>query len=308
MHSHHYSPSTHARALGWGMALNAGFVIVEIACGMAFDSLALLADAGHNAGDVMGLALAWGAALLARRRPPCARYTYGLQSSSILAALANAVLLLGVTGAIVWEALLRFNEPPAVAGGAVIAVALAGAAVNGATALLLSKDSCQDLNIRGAYLHMAADAAVSLGVAMAGVLILLTGYAWIDPLTSIAVSALIVIGMWGMLKDALRLALHAVPARIELDEVRAYLNGSEGVREVHDLHVWAMSTTETALSAHLLMPDGHPGDAFVARLAHDLGERFGIGHATLQIELGDTQGVCALASDEANPAPHVKRE
>jgi len=284
------------RAFAIGVALNIAFVVVEVVFGLLADSLALLADAAHNLSDVLGLLLAWGAASLARRAPSD-RFTYGLRGSTIMAALANAALLLLACGAIGWEAVGRFGraEPPS--GTLMIWVALAGVAVNAATAALFLRDRKRDLNVRGAYLHMVADAAVSLGVALAGVAILATGLAWIDPVVSLTVVAVIVLATWGLLRDSLRLSLHAVPGDVELPAVRGYLASLPGVTEVHDLHIWAMSTTETALTAHIVMPAGHPGDAFLNELCRTLYARYGIHHATVQIEMGDSGVVCELAPE-----------
>ncbi|HNH36549.1 MAG TPA: cation diffusion facilitator family transporter, partial [Rhodocyclaceae bacterium] len=258
-------------------------------------SLALMADATHNLGDVLGLVLAWGASVLARRRPS-ERYTYGLRGSSILAALANAVILLLVTGGLAWEAMQRFDAPRPVEGGLMMAVAAVGVAVNGITAWLFAAGGKEDLNLRGAYMHMAADAAVSLGVVVAGALVMATGWGWLDPAVTLVVVAVIAAGTWGLLRDSLALALQAVPGGIEAAQVRSWLAELPGVTEVHDLHIWGMSTTETALTAHLVFPDGHPGDEFLGRVAHDIGHRFAIHHVTLQVELADG-GPCALAPD-----------
>lgn len=295
-HHHHHAPASFGRAFAIGVVLNCGFVVVEWLAGVAANSLALMADAAHNLGDVLSLLLAWLAIALGRRLPT-ARFTYGLRGSSILSALVNAIVLLLVTGALAWEALHRFGEPQHVAGGIVIVVALAGVVVNGVTALLLMRGRRTDLNIRGAYLHMAGDAAVSLGVAIAGAVVLFTGWWWLDPLLTLAVSVVIIWNTWDLLMHSLRLALHAVPASISADDVRHRLASLPGVTEVHDLHIWAMSTTENALTAHLVMPAGHPGDAFLHAACRDLEERFGIHHVTLQIEVADTATACALAPD-----------
>jgi cobalt-zinc-cadmium efflux system protein len=303
-HGHHHHHHTHAdeagarvgRAFGVGIALNLAYVLIEAGIGLWQGSLALLADAGHNLSDVLGLALAWGAATLGRT-PPSARYTYGLRSTTIWAALANALLLLVACGAIAVEAVHRLHTPSPVAGGVVAAVAAVGIVVNALTAALFMRDRHRDLNVKGAYLHMVADAAVSLGVVVSGLVIMRTGWQWLDPAASLAIVAAILVGTWGLLKDSLRLALHAVPRGIRTDDVRAYLAGRAGVHEVHDLHIWSMSTTETALTAHLVVPAGHPGDAFLAETAHELEHRFGIAHATLQIEVGDGTAPCPLAPD-----------
>ena len=293
-HGHAHGSADYGRAFAIGVALNLGFVAVEAAFGLLSGSLALVADAGHNLSDVLGLLLAWGASVLVRRRPTLRR-TYGLRRSSILAALVNAVFLLVAIGAIAWEAARRFGEPGPVAGGTVIGVALIGLAVNGATALLFLRGQRADLNIRGAFLHMAADAGVSLGVALAGVAILLTGWRWLDPAVSLAVVAIIFVGTWGLLRDSVNLALDAVPEGIDAAAVEAHLRGLPAVAGVHDLHIWAMSTTETALTAHLVLPGGRGGDALLARACRELRDRFGIEHSTLQVEHGDPAFPCACS-------------
>ena len=295
-HGHHHSRDLRlSRAFALGIALNIAFIVVEVICGLMAGSLALVADAAHNFGDVIGLILAWGASTLARR-PPSARFTYGLRGSTILAALANAMLLLVVTGGIAWEAVLRFQNPAAVNEPLMIWVAIIGIFINGGTAWLFMADRKTDLNIRGAYLHMAADAGVSLGVALAGVGILFTGWAWLDPAASLLIVATIFIGTWGLLRDSVKLALQAAPENVNPAEVRRYLAGLPGVGEVHDLHIWAMSTTETALTAHLVMPGGHPGDEFFTGVVHHIEHAFQIGHVTLQIETGGASP-CVLAPD-----------
>lgn len=273
-----------------GILLNSLFITAEIVYGIKANSLALLADAGHNASDVLGLAMAWGATLLARRKPS-ARFTYGLQSASILAALANAMLLMVAIGGISLEAIQRFASPETPAAMTVIVVALIGVAVNGVTAWLFHAGSQHDINIRGAFLHMAGDAAISLGVALSGLIIMQTHWLWLDPLVSLAIGLFIIIATWRLLRDSVTMALHAVPANIDATDVRHWLEGLDGVKTVHDLHIWAMSTTGVALSAHLLIPGGHPGDAFIQKVTHDLEHRFHIGHVTLQVEIGDQECV-----------------
>ena len=280
------------------VALKSGFVAVELVYGFIANSTALLADAWHNLSDVLGLLVAWGAMALARRAPS-KRYTYGLRSSSILAALTNAVFLLVACGAIAWEALLRFSEPPAVAGMTVTLVACVGIVVNGVSALLFAKGSSGDMNIRGAYLHMAADAAVSLGVVVAGVAMTFTSWYWLDPLTTLLIVAVIVVGTWQMLMQSLQLALSAVPRHIDTAVVETYLRQCPGVTDVHDLHIWGMSTTESALTVHLVMPAGYPGDLVVDEIRHTLRERFMVSHSTLQVEQGTTQHVCSLCVVES---------
>lgn len=292
-HSHAHGPVNHDRAFAIGIALNIIFVLVEAGYGFQANSLALLADAGHNLSDVLGLLLAWGAAIAARQRPS-QRFTYGLRSSTILAALTNAMLLLGACGAIAWEATQRFGNPATVDGKTVLVVAAIGIAINGITAWLFMRGSADDLNIRGAFLHMAADAAVSLGVVIAGFVILATGWRWLDPAISLIIVAVIFAGTWGLLRDAANLALHAVPAGIDNAALESYLRGLPGVTDVHDLHIWGISTSETALTAHLVMPQGHPGDKFMTQAVEELEHRFEIHHATLQIELGEDSHECAL--------------
>ena len=229
--------------------------------------------------------------------PPTERFTYGLRSSSILAALANAVLLMIAVGGITWEALQRFWTPAPIAAGTVIIVAAIGIAINLGTALMFMSGRKEDINIRGAYLHMAADAAVSLGVVVAGFIMLATGWTWIDPLVSLVIAAIIVWSTWSLLRDSVSMALHAVPTNIDTAAVRRLLESLDGVVRIHDLHIWPMSTTETALTCHLVMPTGHPGDAFLARAAAELARQFGIAHPTLQIETGDSGSSCALEPD-----------
>ncbi len=292
-HDHGHAPADFGHAFAIGTALNLAYVAVEAAFGIAAGSVALLADAGHNLSDVLGLLIAWGAASLAKR-PASQRFTYGLKSSSILAALANAILLLVAVGAILWETLRRLGDPPAVQGQVLIWVAAGGIIVNTATALMFMRGRHGDLNIRGAFLHMAADALVSAGVVIAGVLILWTGRTWIDPVVSLVIVAVILWSTWGLFRDSLGMALHAVPPGIDAAAVSTSLSDLPGVARLHDLHIWPMSTTENALTAHLVMPDGHPGDAFLRKLQQRLAHDFGIGHATLQIEIGDED--CATHS------------
>jgi cobalt-zinc-cadmium efflux system protein len=289
---HLHAPRSFGRAFAVGIGLNVGFVLVEAGYGLAANSMALLADAGHNLSDVLGLAVAWIASVLSKR-PPSWRYTYGLKGSSILAALFNAVFLLLAFGAIAWEAILRLLDPAPVAAGTVMVVAAIGIAINGFTAWLFASGREGDLNIRGAYLHMAADAAVSAGVVVAGLVILVTGALWLDPVVSLVIAGVIVWGTWGLLRDSLAMSLGAVPPGVEADAVRAFLAGQPGVAALHDLHIWPMSTTEIALTAHLVMPGGHPGDAFLMRVAEELRRRHGIGHVTLQVET-DPETACAL--------------
>jgi cobalt-zinc-cadmium efflux system protein len=291
-HLHVHAPVNFGSAFACAAALNLGLVAIQVIYGLSANSVALLADAGHNFGDGLGLMLAWGAHALGRS-PPTERYTYGYRSASILSALCNAMILLIATGAIVWEAILRFADPGEVAGTTVMIVAAVAIVVNGLSAWLLMAGQKGDLNIRGAFAHLAADAGVSAGVVVAGGAILLTGWTWIDPAVSLLISAVIVWGTWGLLREAVLMSMDAVPSHINPSDVREYLETLAGVASVHDLHIWAMSTTENALTAHLVLPGGHPGDAFLADLCHDLDHRFNIKHPTIQIEVGDA-GPCGL--------------
>jgi cobalt-zinc-cadmium efflux system protein len=292
-HSHGPAAADFGRAFAIGIALNLAFVVLEVTYGIYGHSVALISDAGHNLGDVLGLAVAWGATALARR-PPTARYTYGLGATSILAALFNALFLLITVGAISWEAIIRLMNPAPVAGGIVMIVAAIGIVVNGATALLFASGRKGDLNIRGAFTHMLADAVIAAGVVVTGLLIKLTGALWLDPAASLVVNAIIVWGTWTLLRDSFAMSVNAVPPSIEPDEVRRFLENLPGVARLHDLHIWAMSTTETALSGHLVMPDGRGGDAFLTRTCEELQRRFGICHVTLQIESEEMH--CTLAA------------
>jgi cobalt-zinc-cadmium efflux system protein len=285
-HHHAHAPADFGRAFALGTILNLAFVGVEGAAGFLTDSVALLADAGHNLSDVLGLLVAWAGAELAKR-PASKRFTYGFRGSSILAALTNSVLLFVAVGAIGWEAIQRFTDPPAIPGNVVMIVAAAGVVVNLTTALLFARGRKHDINIRGAYLHMATDAAVSVGVVIGGGLILLTGARWIDPAISLVIVAVILWSSWGLARESLTMALQAVPDGIDAEAVERTLRELPGVARVHDLHIWPMSTTESALTAHLVMPDGHPGDAFLVDLQHRLAHDFRIDHTTVQIELGE---------------------
>jgi cobalt-zinc-cadmium efflux system protein len=297
-HGHSQAPPDFGQAFAVGIALNAAYVVGEAVYGVLANSLALLADAGHNAGDVLSLAMAWVAAVLSRRAPSV-RFTYGLASSSILAALANAVLLALVTGAIAWEAILRLAHPQPTAGGAIMAVAAVGIFINGATALMFASGRKRDLNVRSAFQHLAADALVALGVVATGDLILLTHWLWLDPAVSLVISAVIVFGTWSLLREALGLALAGVPAGVDRRGVLDYLGGLPGVTEVHDLHIWGMSTTETALTAHLVRPGAELDDALLVEACTELRARFRIHHATLQIEGGSAEHPCELAAHAA---------
>ncbi|MFF9553085.1 cation diffusion facilitator family transporter [Methylobacterium fujisawaense] len=297
---HAHVPKDFGTAFAIGIVLNTAFVVIEAAYGYLSNSMSLVADAGHNLSDVLGLAAAWIAALLVRRRAT-ARFTYGYRGSSILAALFNAVVLLIAMGAVIWEALVRLVHPEPVAGTTVMVVAAVGILVNGLTAWLFVSGAKGDINVRGAFLHMAADAAVSAGVVIAGLVIQLTGFAWLDPAVSLVIAALVVWATWGLLRDSVAMSLDAVPPQISPDAVTGFLLGRPGVAGLHDLHIWPMSTTSIALIVHLVMAEGHqahghPGNGFLNETAEGLRTRFGIGHATLQIEEAGGPA-CRLAQD-----------
>lgn len=296
-HSHaHFTPGSHGPAFLIAITLNVAFVVVEVVASFISGSAALLADAGHNLGDVLSLLLAWGASVLAAR-PPGPGFTYGLKSSSILAAIANAALLWVALGAVLLETLERFWQPQKVDGGLMMAVAAAGIAINLGSALLFARGSKHDLNLRAAFMHLMADAVVSASVVFAGLVIFLTRQDWIDPVASLIITVGLAWGSWDLLKDAVKMGLLAVPRHIDEAAVRGFLAGQEGVSAVHDLHIWGMSTTESALTAHLVMPGGAPGDAFLKALAEQLEHRFGIHHATVQVETG---AECSLHSNHAH--------
>jgi cobalt-zinc-cadmium efflux system protein len=299
-HSHHghdhaaHAGSSHGRAFGVGIALNGGFVVVEAAYGIAADSTALLADAAHNLGDVLGLVLAWTAAMLAKRRAT-RRRTYGLRSSTVLAALVNAVLLLVAVGGVAWEAIGQLRSPAPVASVTVMTVAAVGVVLNATSALLFMRGSARDQNLRAAFLHLIADAAISAGVVVAGAVVWKTGWLWVDPAVCLVIAAIILASTFGLLRDALHLALQGVPEGVDIEGVADYLVKLPDVREVHDLHVWAMSTSETALTAHLVMPWPPDAPVFLGELQHELADRFGIDHATVQIDPSEGTG-CRLVT------------
>jgi cobalt-zinc-cadmium efflux system protein len=297
-HHHHHipGPGDHTLAFAVGVGLNTAFVVAEVVAGLWAGSLALLADAGHNLSDVLALVLAWGASSLAKRAPEGQR-TYGLRKGTILASLANAVLLLVAVGAIVAESIRRLGHPGDVQTGTVMLIAGLGILINGVTAAFFFRGSHGDLNLRGAFLHMAADAAVSAAVVVGALIMAKTGLAWIDPVLGLGISAVIVIGSWALLKESMDLALDAAPKEIDVAEVRGWLAGQPGVTEVHDLHIWAMSTTETALTAHVVRPQNGDADQFLHALADGLAQRFAIGHATVQVETSHAQA-CRLAPAE----------
>ncbi|MYM90836.1 cation diffusion facilitator family transporter [Rugamonas sp. FT82W] len=292
-HHHHGDPNTMGRAFAVAIVLNTAFVAIEFFYGFLANSTALMADAGHNLSDVLGLMLAWGAAILAKRVPN-GRYTYGLRSTSMLAALFNSMLLMAACGAIAWEAVQQLVHPEPVAGLTVSVVAGVGILVNGFSAWLFMSGSKDDINVRGAYLHMAADAAISLGVLVAGVIVRYTGWNWLDPLVSGVIVAIIVYSTWSLLKQAMRMMLAAVPDNLDHAEVEQFLRAQPGVTDVHDVHIWSMSTTENALTAQLVTPAGHPGDAAMDAISAQLKEQFSIDHSTLQVRLGTTAHECSL--------------
>lgn len=271
--------------------LNVGFVIVEVIYGVMSDSLALLTDAGHNLSDVMGLLLAWGAAALAKKRPS-PRRTYGFSRATIIASVFSGLLLMGAVGAIGWEAINRLMDPPQPAGKTIMIVAAIGVVINTVTALFFLSGKDDDLNIRGAFLHMAADAVVSLGVVVSGALILFYGLNWIDPVISLLIAAVIFLSTWSLLRDSLNLAVDAVPRNVDPEAVREYLSSLPGVKALHDLHIWPMSTTETALTAHLVMEVFPDSDRFLNDVARVLSSRFSIKHPTIQMERHDSDVIC----------------
>ncbi|MDR5855114.1 cation diffusion facilitator family transporter [Caballeronia sp. LZ062] len=293
-HHHHHAPQAgQGRTFALAVGLNVLIVVVQAVYGLLAHSTALLADAGHNLSDVLGLLLAWGAVWLGTRRPS-ARYTFGLGSSSILASLANAALLLLACGAILLEAIQRLLNPAPVAGLDVFIVAMLGLVVNGFSAWLFMRGSKEDLNVRGAFMHMAGDAAISAAVGVSGLAIIYTGWYWLDPVMSIVVVAVILYGTWDLGRDAMRLALAAVPPGVDTGRIRGYLSGLPGVRGVHDLHVWALSTTENALTVHLVMPQGHPGDAFMQGVVATLRRDYAMHHSTVQVDVADGCSECVL--------------
>jgi len=296
---HHHAPASFGRAFAIGVTLNLGFVAIEAAYGFWANSMALLADAGHNLADVLGLLTAWGGAILAKR-PPSRRFSYGFRAASILAALANSVVLIIAVAFIAYHAVMRLIIPDLVEGGTVIVVAAIGIVVNGATAVMFARGRHGDLNIRGAYLHMLADALVSAGVVIAGIGIIFTGWLWIDPIASLIVAGLIFLAGADLMRESVSMALAGVPRGIDPEQVKADLLARPGVTRIHDLHIWPMSTTEFALTAHLVVPSGFPGDAFLADCARHIATRFGITHCTLQIEVGQIEAGedCAMGPDE----------
>jgi len=301
-HHHDHGVTSYGRAFAFGIALNLGFVGLELVFGLLSNSLALVGDSVHNFSDVLALLLAWGAAILVRRQAT-QRYTYGWRRASILAALINAVSIFVVIGGLMWEAIRRFSEPDPVSGQTMIGVAAVGIVVNAITALLFFAGRKTDLNIRGAFLHMAADAGVSLGVVIAGVIITLTGFQWLDPLVTLIIGGVVLVSGWGLLRDSVRLALDAVPESIDPLQVQTYLGQLPDVANVHDLHIWGMSTTETALTAHLVIDHAISNEDFLAQTADNLHNRFGIEHVTLQIESSRTAGSCRCCTPVDHKVP-----
>jgi cobalt-zinc-cadmium efflux system protein len=296
-HHHEHAPKTRGQAFAIGIALNLVFVIVEVVYGVLSHSIALLADAGHNLGDVLGLGLSWGAAALAGLKPS-ARRTFGFRRTSIVASVTNALILLFVTGGLTWESIRRLASPQPVQGKTMIVVALFGAAINTASALLFMADRKNDLNLRSAFVHLASDAVLAAGVAVAGAAIVFTGWLWLDPAVSIVLAVTILASTWSLMEKSMNLMLDAVPEGIDPEEVKTYLAALPGVVEVHDLHIWAMSTTETALTAHLVMPGNSCEPTFLADACKELHEKFHIAHSTLQIDPQEAPAPCALAPDE----------
>jgi cobalt-zinc-cadmium efflux system protein len=290
---HHHGTVNHGKAFAIAIALNAVFVAVEFFYGVLANSTALMADAGHNLSDVLGLALAWAAAILAARKPS-ARYTYGLRSSSMLAALFNGMLLMAACGAIAWGAVAQLFDPVPVQGLTVSVVAGVGILVNGFSAWLFMSGSKDDLNIRGAYLHLAADAAISLGVLISGLIVMYSGWRWLDPLVSLLIVLFIAKSTWSLLRQSMDMVLAAVPGNVDPAEVEQFLRARKGVTAIHDLHIWSMSTTDIALTCHLVMPGGYPGDQAIDEIARELREKFSISHTTLQTEQGTTEHNCCL--------------
>ncbi|WP_375275319.1 cation diffusion facilitator family transporter [Methylorubrum thiocyanatum] len=294
---HVHAPASFGTAFAVGVGLNTAYVVLEASFGLLSGSLALLADAGHNLSDVLGLLIGWGASWLSNK-PPTPERTYGYKRAPILASLANAVILFIAVGGIAWEAVRRLTEPASIESGTILWVAVVGVLVNAGTAWLFMRGRKGDLNIRGAFLHMAADAGVTVGVIVAALVIGWTGWQWLDPAISLVIAAVILASTWGLLRDAVQLSLDTVPPNINAAQVRSCLEELPGVAGLHDLHIWPLSTTETALTAHLVLPKGNPGDSFLLEATNRLRERFGIGHVTLQIETGPESG-CALASSTA---------
>lgn len=295
-HSHADHVQDYSRAFAIGIGLNVLYIVVEAGYGFWTNSLALLADAGHNLSDVAGLLLAWGAEAL-RQRKPAPRRTFGYRKVSVLAALAGGILLLVAMGAIIWEAIGRFQTPAPLNGWTIIIVASIGVLINGFTAWLFIGGQKEDLNIRSAFLHMAADTGISLGVVIGGLFVLFTKQAWIDPMLSLLIAAIVLVGSWSLFRDSAILAMDAVPPGINPEQVEKYLEELQGVSGIHDLHIWAISTKETALTVHLIMSDGGQGDDWLAKIADELYHQFNICHATIQIERNESTCPMVVTSD-----------
>ncbi len=293
-HDHHRINSKNSQAFFIAIFLNSLFLILEVIFGFIANSTALLADAGHNLSDVLGLVLSLSAAIFAKKVPN-KRFTYGLRSSSILAALANSMFLLLSSGAIAWEAIQRLSITPQVSALTVSNIAFLGIVVNGFSAWLFIRGNKNDLNIKAAYLHMLSDAVISFGVVASGIIMHFTGFYFLDPIISIVIVMFIVYGTWGLLRDAMHLALNAVPQHIDLVKIEQFLKGCKGVYDIHDLHIWGISTTESALSVHLVLPEGYPGDEYVDNIMSVLKDQFKIQHSTIQIEQGTTTHNCSLS-------------
>jgi len=293
-HDHSHNGRDYTKAFAFGIILNLLYIVVEVTYGFIIHSMALIADAGHNFSDVLGLLLAWGAAYLAKTTPTNER-TYGLRKSTILSALFNSIILFIAVGAITIESIRKILNPGPVEGNTMILVASIGVVINALTALLFMKGKENDINIKGAYLHMASDAGVSLGVVAAGILINVTNLQWIDPAISLVIVVVITIGTWGLLKESFHLSMDAVPKHINVSAVKEYLLSLPGVIEVHDLHIWGMSTTEAALTAHVVRPGSAPDDAFISSTCKELCDKFGIGHTTIQIEKGNDFQPCGIS-------------
>ncbi|MFA5962466.1 MAG: cation diffusion facilitator family transporter [Sphingomonas sp.] len=302
-HAHSHAPASFDRAFAIGIVLNTGFVIAEVVFGLAAHSLALLADAGHNLSDVLGLVLAWSAVWLVRR-PTTSRFTYGFRRTSIMASTLNAVFLLVSVGMIAWEAIARLANPQPILAMPVVVVASIGIVINGLTAWLFARGSKHDLNVRSAFLHMLADAGLAAGVVIAALVTLRTGWMWLDPVAGLGIAAVIVVGTWGLLTESVRLSLDGVPRAIDPSAVSSFLSGLPNVTQIHDLHIWSMSTTEIALTAHLVRPGAPVDDAFLSSVAHDLDHRFGITHATIQVEAAKHEHGCSLPPQPTKAVRH----
>jgi cobalt-zinc-cadmium efflux system protein len=307
-HHHHHAPSlNNGSSFFIAIILNSIYIVIEFSFGIYTGSTALMADAGHNFTDVLSLVLSWGALVLSSRTPS-ARYSYGLRSSTILAALTNAMILLVTCGGITWEVIQRLSVQPEIPGFTVSAVAGIGILVNGISALLFIKGSDEDLNVRAAFVHLASDALLSFGVVITGFTMQLSGWYWLDSVTSLIIMLLIFVSTWDLLTDSMLFALNAVPPNVDAEAIETYLSELDGVSECHDLHIWGLSTTETALTAHLVIPDGYPGDDAVFAIEKNLLDNFSIHHCTLQIEQGTSAHGCSLTTARHKPCDHTHHE